>query len=317
MDSLQVDRKDWGEPLLQTTRKAIDQFLEDDCLTLSASLAFYTLFALPPLLYLLAIVISSGISGLFPEREARERTQAFLQSQAGQLIGDYAAAAEVGKMLENVGERNGSTWRSLLSLAGVLVGATGLMESLQTSLNRVWKVKPTSKAFYARFVLKRLFSLAMILGFGFVLLVSLAVSTLLTILSNYAANRLGLGGMLPSLFNHGLTFITGWIFFIGIFKFMPDAQISLKNAVMGGLFTVVLFTFGRIGLFVYFQVAAPTAQLGTAAGAVAILLLWVYYSTVILMFGAEFMVASTRLQGERVVPEKSASTVTEKISPAQ
>lgn len=300
--------------MLKTTRKAVDQFLEDDCLTLSASLAFYTLFALPPLLYLLAIVISFGISSFFPAHEVHERTQAFLQSQAGQLIGDRAAAVEVGKMLENVGERRGATWRSLLSLAGVLVGATGLMESLQSSLNRVWKVKPTSKALYARFILKRLLSLAMILGFGFVLLVSFVISTVLAFLSDYAANRLGIGGILPSLFNHGLTFITGWIFFTGIFKFMPDAHISLNNALLSGFITVVLFTIGRIGLFVYFQIAAPSAQLGTAAGTVAIILLWVYYSAVILLFGAELMVANMRLHGERILPENGASRVTEKVS---
>ncbi len=93
-------------------------------MTLAASIAFYTLFALPPLLYLLAIVISTGMASFYGVEEARGKTQEFLQSQASQLIGNQAAAVEVGKMLENVNQRAGVWWRSILSVAGVLVGAT-------------------------------------------------------------------------------------------------------------------------------------------------------------------------------------------------
>jgi len=295
-------------------QKTFARFNEDDCMTLAASIAFYTLFALPPLLYLLAIVMSAGMASIYGVEESRAKAQEFLQSQASQLIGDRAAAVEVGQMLENVSRHDGVWWKSIVSLAGVLVGATGLMSALQSSLNRVWRVKPKPEAGFAKyFLIKRIFSLAMILGFGFVLLVSLVLSSVLMVVGEYAAKRLGIGGTIPILINHGLIFVTGWIFFAGIFKFMPDAIVTWKRAAVGGLFTVLLFTLGRAGLFFYFQLSDPGEQLGSAAGAVAIILLWVYYSTVILLFGAEFTVENAIVHGERTLPEEGAVKVKEKI----
>ncbi len=303
-----------GAFLLRFMQKTFARFNEDDCMTLAASIAFYTLFALPPLLYLLAIVMSAGMTSIYGADESREKAQEFLQSQASQLIGDRAAAVEVGQMLENVSRRDGVWWKSIISLVGVLVGATGLMSALQSSLNRVWRVKPKPDASFAKyFVLKRIFSLAMILGFGFVLLVSLVLSSVLMMVGEYAAERLGIGGTVTVVINHGLIFVTGWIFFTGIFKFMPDAIVSWKRAAVGGLFTVLLFTLGRAGLFLYFQISDPGEQLGSAAGAIAIILLWVYYSTVILLFGAEFTVENAIVHGERTMPEEGAVKVKEKI----
>ncbi len=302
--------------MLRFLNKTFARFDEDDCMTLAASIAFYTLFALPPLLYLLVIVMSVGMTSIYGAEESREKAQEFLQSQTSQLIGDRAAAVEVGQMLEKVNQRDGVWWKSIVSLVGVLLGATGLMSSLQSSLNRVWRVKPDPDAGFAKyFVVKRIFSLAMILGFGFVLLVSLILSSILMLMGEFAANRLGLGGNLPLVINHGIIFLTGWIFFAGIFKFMPDAKVPWKRAAMGGLFTVLLFTLGRAGLFLYFQFANPGEQLGSAAGAIAIILLWVYYSTVILLFGAEFTVANSLAHGERTQPEEGAVKVKEKVLP--
>lgn len=302
--------------MLRFMNKTLARFNEDDCMTLAASIAFYTLFALPPLLYLLAIVMSAGMASVYGVEESREKAQEFLQTQASQLIGDRAAAVEVGQMLENVSRRDGVWWKSILSLIGVLAGATGLMSALQSSLNRVWRVKPNPEAGFAKyFVIKRIFSLAMILGFGFVLLVSLILSSVLMLMSEYAAERLGLGGNLPMMINHALIFLTGWIFFSGIFKFMPDAKVPWKRALVGGLFTVLLFTLGRAGLFLYFQFSNPGERLGSAAGAIAIILLWVYYSTVILLFGAEFTVENSLAHGERTQPETGALKVREKLVP--
>ena len=300
--------------VLRSFRLAAKNFADDDCWTLSASLAFYTLFALPPLLYLLTMVISGGMYSLYEQADARARARDFLQSQASQLIGNRAAAAEVGSMLESVGQRPGVWWKSALSLIGVLVGATGLMSALQSSLNRVWKVKPDPRNGLAlKFILKRLLSLTMILGFGFVLLVSFFISSMLTIISEYAASKLGVQGIFPVLINHVTTFCTGLIFFAGVLKFMPDATLSAKKALFGGLVTVILFTLGRAVLFLYFQYGEPVDQLGSAAGSVAIILLWVYYSSVILLFGAEITVAYAKLDGETMPPELGAVQVKERV----
>jgi len=298
--------------VFQSIQKAAGQFSEDDCMTLAASLAFYTLFALPPLLFLLALVISIGMASFYELGEANKRAHEFLEGQVSQLIGNRAAAVEVSNMLHSVGRQQGVWWKSAISFLGVLVGATGLMTSLQSSLNRVWRVKPDmNTGFAVHFIFKRVFSLAMILGFGFVLLVSFVVSSLLMVLSTYATKKLGLNGVLPLLMNHTLMFLTGWIFFSVIFKFMPDAKVTLRSALIGGLFTIVLFTIGRVALFFYFQYMEPGEQLGTAAGAVAIILLWVYYSSVILLFGAEFTVANALLHNEPVTPEDGATIYVE------
>ncbi len=302
--------------MLQTLSKAIGKFVEDDLLTWAAALSFYTLFALPPLLYLLAMVISFGITGLANidnganGNSGDERASQFLQKQMGQLIGDRAAAAEVAQMLESVNEPGGYGWRSLLSVAGILIGATGLMAALQSSLNYVWKVKPDpNRSFAIHFLIKRLASLAMILGFGFLLLVSLVVSAVLSVVSDYATERLQLGGHLPSVLNQVLLFAITWVFFTTLYRFMPDAKVSYKHAVKGGLFTVVLFTLGRSVLSMYFQLAEPGQQLGAAAGSVAIILLWVYYSAVILLFGAEFTTSLSAQDHEPIEPELGAVKV--------
>lgn len=302
---------------LQAIRRATQGFSEDDCTTMAASLAFYTLFALPPLLYLLVVVISFGMSSIYDAKEARQKAQTFLQNQVSQLIGNQPAAKEVSAMLENTSKRSGVGWRSVISLIGIIAAATGLMTSLQSSLNRIWKVKPDPhKGFAWRFVVKRFFSLAMILGFGFVLLVSLLVSSTLLMFGEMAIAKLGLHGTITPIINHSLTFIVGWIFFVGILKFMPDAMITFRSAVFGGLFTVVLFTIGRTILFLYFQYAKPSEHLGSAAGSIAIVLLWVYYSTVILLFGAEYTVVQAIQEKGIIQAEPGAINICEKEVPA-
>lgn len=300
--------------MLRSVRVAAKHFTDDDCWTLAASLAFYTLFALPPLLYLLTVVISIGMSSVYEVEEARDRAREFLQSQASQLIGNRAAAIEVGSMLELAIHKSGVWWKTAISLVGVFLGATGLTSALQSSLNRVWKVKPDpSKGFALRLVIKRFLSLAMILGFGFVLLVSFLINSLLAILGQYAAVKLGIEGLLPAVVNHGLTFCTGLVFFAGVLKFMPDAMLSTKKALFGGLITVVLFTIGRAILFLYFKYAEPAGQLGSAAGSIAIILLWIYYSSVILLFGAEITYATAKIEGEKMAPVAGAVKVKEHV----
>lgn len=300
--------------MLRVVRAAAKSFSDDDCWTLAAALAFYTLFALPPLLYLLTIVISTGMSSVYDAGEAQGKAQEFLNSQTRQLIGNRAAAIEVAGMLESVSQKPGVWWKSLISLIGVIVGATGLMSALQSSLNRIWEVKPDpQKGFARRLIIKRILSLAMILGFGFVLLVSFFISSLLTVVSKYAATQLGFEGLMPAVLNHATTFFTGLIFFAGVLKFMPDASISTKKALFGGLVTVILFTIGRTVLFLYFEYFEPAGQLGSAAGSIAIILLWIYYSTVILLFGAEITYATAKSEGENIVPEEGAVTVRERV----
>jgi membrane protein len=271
--------------------KAVDRFILDDCTTLAAGLAFYTLFAMPPLLFLLVSVVSLGMSLWYEQAGADVRAREFLEQQAAQVMGNQAAGREIGSIIQNTGQQVGTWWKSLLSLLGVVVGATGLVAVLPSSLNRVWRVKPQEGAFAKTFLWKRLLSLAMILAFGFLLLVSFVISTLLTIFTDYMSQWLGIEGNLPSIINQLVSFATTWVFYAAVFRWMPDAVISWRDAILGSMFTVILFSLGRWALFAYLPYGKPGQELGSAAGSLVIILLWVYYSSIVLLFGAEFTAA--------------------------
>jgi len=292
-------------------QQSIHRFSSDDCLTHAAALAFYTLFALPPLLFLLVTIVSVGMSFTVQADIAETMARDFLQQQAGNLIGIRAAAAEIGNIIELNRNQAGTWWKSLLSLAGVLVGATGLVASLQSSLNTVWKVKPAEGAFAVRFLWKRVVSFAMILGFGFLLLVSFLISTLLTALTHYVSSYFTLGGSIPNLLNQSVSLLTSWAFFTATLRWMPDARVPWSHALLGGFLTVILFTLGRAALFFYLSTNNPAAQLGSAAGSLVVILLWIYYSSTILLLGAEFTASLTPFE---IVPEQGAVRVEEHIA---
>lgn len=290
----------------KSLKQAPGKFIEDDCLTLAASLAYYTLFAMPPLLFLLVAVVSTGMSVFYEEQMARVEAQNFVQQQASNLIGNQAAAAEVSKILERTQRDRGAWWKSALSLIGVIIAATGLVSALQSALNRVWGVQPAGGGIARQLLLKRLFSLAMILGFGFLLLVSFVIGTILTLLSQFTADRAGLGELAPLWINHTVSFIMTWAFFTFVLRFMPDARVHWRHATAGGLLTVILFTAGRLALFLYLSTSNPAQQLGSAAAALVVILLWVYYSSISILFGAEFTVG---LANRRALPEPGAENV--------
>jgi membrane protein len=292
--------------MISTTIKAFNQFSSDQCLTLAASLAYYTLFAMPPLLFLLVTVVSLGMSAAYDQQQADARARAFLEQQAGQLIGNDAAADEIGRIIHSAERRRGNWWKSLLSIAGILVGATGLVEALQSALNRVWRVAPKQGKFAVQFLVKRMISLTMILAFGFLLLVSFVVATILTALTNYASDQFGLLGVWPTVINQTVSLLTAWAFFSFVFRFMPDAHVPWMHALAGGLFTVVLFSLGRVALLYYLSTTSPAAKLGSAAASLAVILLWVYYSSIILLFGAEF---TANLREYPSQPEEGADRV--------
>jgi len=290
---------------------SIAKFSSDDCMTHAAALAFYTLFALPPLLFLLVMIVSVGMSVTVEKEIAEGMARDFLQQQAGNLIGIRAASAEIGNIIEQNRIQPGTWWKSVLSLAAVLVAATGLVTALQSSLNTVWKVKPLDGAFATRFLWKRFVSLAMILGFGFLLLVSFLISTVLAAMTHYVSSYFTLSGSVPSLLNQTVSLLTTWAFFTATFRWMPDARVPWSHAALGGLLTVILFTIGRAVLFYYLSTTNPAAQLGSAAGSLVVILLWIYYSSSILLLGAEFTVSLTPFA---IVPDQGAVRVEEQIT---
>jgi membrane protein len=300
--------------MISLIRQTLDRYSDHQCSTLAASLAYYTVFALPPLLYLLLIVVTWGLRFVYSGNDLDVRAQKLLHSQAAQMIGNEVAADEIGRIISSNREQPGTWWRSLISFVGILLGATGIMVALQTSLNRVWSVKPDSRQSNVKyFVLKRLLSLGMIMGLGFLLLVSLLISTVLASVTAAIGDRLGMEGVLAELINQLVSFAFITLMFSALFRVMPDAIVAWRDAWVGGAVTAVLFTVGRMVMQLYLSTSDPAQQLGSAAAALVVILVWVYYSSIIFLWGAEFTRSWAERHGRMVRAEPGAVYVVESV----
>ncbi|WP_146596156.1 YihY/virulence factor BrkB family protein [Novipirellula galeiformis] len=290
------------------------EFSKNRCTTLAAALAYYTAFALPPLLYLLLTILTFGMSMMYDSDQAEAKATAMLQSQAAQMMGNPAASDQIATILENNQKDDGKWWKTLLSFAGIIVGATGVVAALQDALNQVWEVKPDPETTGIMDIIgKRILSFAMILGLGFLLLVSLIVSSVLAGLGDQLGGLIGMSETVASAVNFAIQAIVVYVIFAAIFKFMPDAQVRWRDVAVGAAVTTVLFLLGRFAMQMYFSFSEPGAQLGAAAASLAVLLVWVYYTAMIVLLGAEAtQVYAVRLGGG-IVPEPSAVRVVEQI----
>lgn len=299
---------------MQFLKTTFSRFSEDRCTTLAAALAYYTIFALPPLLYLLLMIITAGMSVAYESSEAEGRAESLIEQHAAQLLGNETASDQIGKILEQDRKTGGKWWKSLLSLVGVVIGATGVVAALQDSLNFVWQVAPDpQRGGFRSFFRKRLLSFAMILGLGFLLLASLIVSTVLGAAGSRVGSVLGMQESAVAGLNYLILFLVTSIAFAAIFKFMPDAKIAWRDVWVGALATAVLFMIGRFVLQVYLSRNEPAAGLGSAAASLAVIMVWVYYSSMILLYGAEVTQVYANRYGKGVEPEEGAVKVTRQM----
>ena len=295
-------------------KQIISEFSNDRCTTLAAALAYYTTFALPPLLYLLLTILSFGLSVAYKDEEADQKAHKVIEQQAAQLLGNEAASDEISKILEQDQQAGGKWWKTLISFVGILIGATGVVAALQDSLNRVWGVKPDPETTGIKdVIIKRLLSFAMILGLGFVLLVSLVVSSALSAAGEQLGSLIGLESFTANVVNHVVQAAVIMIVFGAIFKFMPDAEIQWRDVIIGAAVTTLLFLAGQFIIQLYFSYSDPGAQLGSAAASLAVILVWVYYSGIILLLGAEVTQVYASRYGTGIVPEKHAVRVVEAV----
>lgn len=266
---------------LQLVSKAINRFFDDDCTTMAAALAYYTTFSMAPLL-LIVIAIVGLIVG-------RNVVQYQIQGQIQGLIG-AGPASQVGAMVQNAGQnRSTGIVSAVLGILALIFGATGAFSQLQTSLNRVWRVKPDPRAGGVKnFIGHRILSLGMILAIAFLLLVSLVVSAALSAFGGYASSSLPRGLSAPLL--HGIEFVVSLAIvtalFAAIFKVLPDARIEWRSVWIGAMFTAILFTVGKFLISLYLGHSGAANAYG-AAGSFVLILLWIYYSSLIFFLGAE------------------------------
>ncbi|MDQ3556447.1 MAG: YihY/virulence factor BrkB family protein [Gemmatimonadota bacterium] len=284
-------------------RETFREFLDDDCPRMAAALSYYTVFSLPPLLILLLT-----LAGIFLDPA---RVQEMLQSQIGGIMGPEGAG-EIRTMLESAeqpGNRSGVA--ALLGIAALLFGATGAFAQLQNSLNAAWKVKPDpNKGGLKNFILKRVLSFGMILGVGFLLLVSLALSALLSAFGDVLAGFVpgGASELVLHAINLGVSLLVITALFAAIFKILPDARIGWRDVGVGALTTALLFVLGKFAIGLYLGRSDPGSAFG-AAGSLAIILVWIYYSSMILLLGAEFTHTWATRHGGGIKPEKGAVRV--------
>lgn len=284
-------------------KATVNDFLEDECSVRAASLSYYIIFALPPLLVLLITV-----AGLVWDAQDVERA---LTGQFAGVIGPDGAKA-IQDMIRNADRPgSGGLVRTLLGVGGLLFGATGAFLQLQGALNRAWEVKPDPEdGGVRRMLTKRLMSLGMVLGIGFLLAVSLALTTAISIF----ARAFGSGIPAPMLYavDLGLAFGILTLLFAAMFKILPDAEIEWRDVWVGGAVTAALFVIGKFAIGFYLGSGEKGDAFG-AAGALAIVLIWVYYAGIILLFGAEFTQKWALRNGRAVQPEDGAVKIVEEV----
>ena len=285
-------------------REAVHDFVEDGCPTMAASLSYYTVLSLPPVLVLVLLILGAVMDP--------EDVRGALEEQIRTVMGPVGAD-EVRKVIRNA-ERPGAgrPLASLLGIGALVFGATGAFAQLQAALNRAWEVEPDpAQGGIRNFVRKRLLSFGMILAIGFLLLVSLLLSAALSAVGGLVAGRMaGFSGTFLQLMNSVVSFLVITLLFAAIYKILPDARIAWRDTWVGAAATTLLFVLGKYFLGLYLGRSSPGDAYG-AAGSLAVLLVWIYYSSMILLFGAELTQRWAESHGTAIVPEKGAVRVVE------
>src|SRR5215203_281121 len=284
----------WVFSLLKNTTIA---FSNDNAFKLSASLSYYTIFALGPVLIII-ISLSAIVYG-------KEVVEGRLHDQLSHLLGSDAAL-QIQNILSNAQQTHATTLGAVIGFIVLFIGATGVFTEIQGSINFIWSVRAKPKKSWLKYLLNRLISFSLVVGLGFVLLVSLIVNALLTLLSETLTRKfphfpVGLFNLANSVVI--LTVIT--CLFAVIYKVLPDAIIAWKDAWIGSIFTAALYLLGKFLIGFYLGKSNLGISYGTAAS-VVIILAWVYYSSLILYFGAEFTKVYALHSGEGIRPKETA-----------
>lgn len=272
-------------------------FSEDKGLKLSASLAYYTIFSIGPLLLLMM-----SLASLFLGEEA---IQGKIFNELNGLLG-ASAAAQVQEIIKNITFSGKTNFALIASIVTLLVGATSVFIEIQDSLNMIWKLKAKPKKGWVAFLKNRLLSSSLIISLGFLMIVTLvvngAIQAFMDMIGRYFSS---ITAVLMIGINLIVTFVVMTILFGIMFKFLPDAKIKWSNVRTGAIFTAILFMIGRYLIGLYIQQTATESTYG-AAGSIVVILVWIYYSAVILYVGAEFTQVYTEAYGGSIEPAEYA-----------
>ena len=284
-------------------KRAGISFIDDRAMKMSASLSYYTVFSLAPML-----VIIISLVGLFFGRDAIEGR---IYYQIADLVGP-SAAKQIQETIKHVSETGDSGLAASIGIVTLIIGATTMFGEIQDSINSIWGIKPKPKRGWLRMLINRLLSFSMIVTMGFLMLVSLVINAMMdifidrleqlladyTVYLAYAINLVVLWGVTTLLF-------------AVVFKVLPDGKVRWKDSLRGAGFTAILFMIGKFAIGLYLGNSDIASAYG-AAGSIILILLWVYYSSVILYFGAEFTKEYAFLYGTRIEPNSYAVHVEHK-----
>lgn len=261
----------------------------DNAMRLAAALAYYTVFSLAPLL--LAAISISGL--LFGGEAASGKIYHELSGAVGPSV-----ASAVQEMVASAQKPSTGVLGTILAFALALFGASGVFGELMSSLNQIWGTQAAQRTGILGWIRGRFLSIGMVMGSCFLLLVSMIFSSLLTGLGSFGMQHLPMIPMLLQVVNQVLSLGLITVLFSAMFKYLPSTEIQWRDVWVGGAFTAVLFTLGKLGLEQYVARATPGSSFG-AASALALVLVWVYYSAQIFLFGAEFTEVYARRFGSR------------------
>ncbi|MFB9862954.1 YihY/virulence factor BrkB family protein [Rufibacter immobilis] len=275
-------------------------FLDENSFQKGAALAYYTIFALPPILIIM-INIAGAVFG-------RDAVSGRVYTQLRELLGSKGAA-DIQAMVENINHSADFTFATLVGVGTLLIGATGVFVSLQESLNQIWGVKPKPRNEYLKLLWDRLLSFAMILAIVFLLLVSLVVHAILVAVTSFLADRVDPSMLqLTQLANFVVSTGVVTFLFALIYKFLPDAKIRWSDVWVGALVTALLFTLGKTLIGLYLG-NSDFAGIYGAAGSVIVVLTWVFYTSQIIFLGAQFTLVYARRYGADIYPSDYAVRV--------
>jgi membrane protein len=283
-------------------RLSAEEFYGNNGFKFSASLSYYTLFSMAPML-IIVIAISSILLG-------KEAAEGYLYLQFEGLIGKLGAL-QLQEMINNVQISGDTPWVTAVGLVTFFLGATGVFIEIQDSINSIWSIKAKPKNGWVRFLITRIISFSMVVGIGFLLMVSLVLSAALNILDGWLNVYMNSFAWLAYIISNLISTGVVMLLFAVIFKVLPDAKLKWSDVLIGAFFTAFLFLIGKYLINLYLSRSSTVSAYG-AAGAVVLIILWVYYSAIILYWGAEFTKVYANKYGGKILPSASAVFVEHK-----
>lgn len=281
---------------LNLFKQTFTEFGEDKAPRLGAALAYYTIFSIAPLL-LIAIAIAGIVFG-------REAVQGQVVAQLRGVMGQ-STAESLQEMIRNAAKPKAGTIATIIGVITLLFGASGVFQQLKDALNTIWNVEPSKKGGFMVQVRQKFLSVTMVLGVGFLLLVSLVIDTAISTVGKYASHVLPGGDAIWQTIQIAVSLAVVTFLFAMIFRYLPDTRIEWRDVWFGAGFTSILFVVGKFALGFYLGRGSIGSSYG-AAGSLIVLLVWVYWSAQILFFGAEFTQVYARTHGSRIGDDSKA-----------